>query len=464
VLRRAGGGARRDEYLAEGLSEDLVDSLSMTCGLKVLARGAVARFRGADKDAREVGRELGVQVVVDGSVRRAGSTLRINARAVSVADGFQLWAKRFDRPESDLLAISDEVADAVAAALTVSRSVPARSAPTDARALDLYLRARHAFHRAWRDDVLEAIGLFEQALALAPDDATILAGYARAQLRRFMFDTEASEAREAEIKGREAAERALTLAPHLGETWAALANLKWALGDYVAAARELREAVRIAPGATDVSELYGRMLLEAGEPAKAANVLGAALALEPSRDAVAGDLLRARALLGDWAPFEAALEETVRTPSLARGRFAYLARLAFWRRDASVAPVLRRLIEPLDVPVKSLVLQLTMLFETGRPVPEALAELEARGRAVARARRGPLFFRQLAAEVRAFVGDADGAIRAVQDAEAFGLIDVTWADRCPLLEPMRADPAFRAARDRIAARAAEAIDVLEGRR
>jgi len=456
-------GKTDDEYLAEGLSEDLVDSLSMTCGLKVLARGAVARFRGAEKDAREVGRELGVQVVVDGSVRRAGGTLRVNARAVSVTDGFQLWAKRFDRPERDVLAVSDEVADAVANALTVCRRAPARSAPTDARAVDLYLRARHAFHRGWRDDVREAIGLFEQALALAPDDATILAGYARAQLRRFMFDTEASGAQEAEARGREAAERALTLAPHLGETRAALANVKWALGDYVASARELREAVRIAPGSTDVNELFGRMLLEAGEPAKAAAVLGAALALEPSSDAIAGDLLRARALLGDWAPFDAALEEGVRAGALSRGRYSLLVRLAFWRRDASLAPLLRRLIEPLDVPMKGPALQLTALLETGRQMPDVVAELEARGHAVARARRGPLFFRQLVTEVKAFVGDRDGVIRALQGADALGLIDVTWADRCPLLEPMRADPAFRAARDRIAARAAEAIDVLEGR-
>src|SRR5262249_17907049 len=162
-------------------------------------------------------------------------------------DGFQLWAKRFDRPERDVLAVSDEAANAIAAALTLQRSAPARVAPTDPRALDLYLRARHAFRRGWREDIAVAIPLFQEALALppsrealgpAPDAPTILAGYARAELRRFMFNTEAADAADAERNGRAAAEKALALAPRLGEAHAALANLKWVLGDHVGSARD----------------------------------------------------------------------------------------------------------------------------------------------------------------------------------------------------------------------------------
>jgi eukaryotic-like serine/threonine-protein kinase len=148
-------GSPEDEYLAEGVTDDLVDALSMTPGLRVLSRGAVARFRGGDRDVREVGRELRVQVVVDGSLRRAAGMLRVSARVVSVADGFQLWAKRFDRPEKDALAVSDEVASAVAQALTVQRSGPARVAPSNAAAVDLYLRARHALRGAWRHNMSE---------------------------------------------------------------------------------------------------------------------------------------------------------------------------------------------------------------------------------------------------------------------------------------------------------------------
>src|SRR4029077_3053427 len=106
VLPFRNAGPPEQDYLADGLTEDLIDLLSISPGRRVRSRGVVMRFKGSDRDPREVGRELDVQVVVEGTVRRATGLLRISARLVSVADGFQLWAKRFDRPEAELLAIS----------------------------------------------------------------------------------------------------------------------------------------------------------------------------------------------------------------------------------------------------------------------------------------------------------------------------------------------------------------------
>ncbi len=456
-------GAPADDYIADGLSDDLLDTLSMTPGLRVLARGAVAKYRGETRDARSVGRELRVQVVVDGSVRRAGDTLRIAARVVSVADGFQLWARRYDRPEKDVLTTSDEAANAIADALTVQRSAPVRNAPSDPRALDLYLRGRHAFRRGWRENTTEAIALFEQALALAPDDPTILAGYARAQFRRFLFDTEASGALEAEQKGRSAAERALVLAPRLGEAHAALSNVKWMMGDYPGSARDLREALRIAPSSPDVAELYGRMLLEAGHPERAVSILGAAAALEPLLDISSGDLLRARVYVGDWSAFEAALEREPTDDVQTNIHYFMMARLTAWRRDRSAAAALRPQVEARTFPLRVEVLGLLQLVETGQ-LPEGMeATLLHWGRVIGRAKRRPMFLRQLAAEMLAFVGRDDAALRMATEADTLGLIDVTWMDRCPLLAPMRSSPAFVEVRDRVAARANEAMDVLEGR-
>jgi len=462
VLPLVNAGAADDDYLAEGLSDDLIDSLSMTPGLRVLARGAVARFRSPDRDAREIGRELRVHVVVDGSVRRAGDVLRVTVRVVSVADGFQLWAKRFDRPEKDVLSVSDQAADAIADALTLRRSAPARVAPTDARALDLYLRGRHAFRAGWRDDITRALTLFEQALALAPSDPTILAGYARAQLRRFFFDTEANDALASEQKGRAAAEKALAIAPGLGEAWAALANLKWVMGDAVASARDLRQAIRIAPSSSDVNELVGRMLLEAGEPERAIAILSATAALEPGLDVTNGDLLRGRALLGDWSAFEAAIEGQT-WDAEASPRFFLLARMAMWRRDAAAALEVRKRVEPRAFALHDQVLGVLNMVVTGKPPAEMQTILSSWGRVVGRARRRPMLFRQLSAETHAFCGELDEAQRAIGEADALGLIDVTWVDRCPLLDGMRASPAFVEVRDRIAARAKEAVDALDGR-
>jgi serine/threonine-protein kinase len=456
-------GAPGDDYVAEGLSDDLLDALSMTPGLRVLARGAVAKYRGETRDARNVGRELHVQVVVDGSVRRSGDMLRIAARVVSVADGFQLWAKRFDRPEKDVLTTSDEAANAIAEALTVQRSAPARPAPSDPRALELYLRARHAFRRGWRENTQEAIALFEQALALAPDDPTILAGYARAQFRRFLFDTEASGALEAEEKGRAAAERALVLAPRLGEAHAALSNVKWMMGDFLGSARDLREALRIAPSSPDVAELYGRMLLEAGHPERAVAILGAAAALEPSVDFSSGDLLRGRAFIGDWSAYEASVEREPKNEAQTNLHFFLMARLASWRRDRAGAAALRRHVERRDFPLRGEVLGILEMVETGTLPAGTEATLLQWGRLVGRAKRRPMFLRQIAAEMLAYVGRDESALRMTVEADALGLIDVTWMDRCPLFASIRSSPEFVAVRDRVAARAREAMDVLEGR-
>jgi serine/threonine-protein kinase len=456
-------GAPGDDYIADGLSDDLIDTLSMTPGLRVLARGAVAKYRGETRDPRAAGRDLRVQVVVDGSVRRAGDRLRISARVVSVADGFQLWARRFDRAEKDVLATSDEAANAIADALTVQRSAPVRAAPSDPRALDLYLRARHAFRRGWRESTHEAVQLFEQALALAPDDPTILAGYARAELRRFLFDTESKDAAEAEEKGRRAAERALALAPRLPEAHAALSNVKWIVGDYLGSARDLREAVRIAPSAPDVAELYGRMLLEAGHPERALAILGAAAALDPSIDLSSGDLLRARAFVGDWSAYEAAVERAPKNDGHVSVHFFLMARLAAWRRDRAGAAALRPQVLAASFPLREEVLAVLQLVETGAPPPGMATALLEWGRVVGRAKRRPMFLRQIAAEMLAFVGRDESCVQMIAESDALGLIDVTWMDRCPLLAPVRTSPAFAVLRERVAARAKGALDVLEGR-
>src|SRR5205085_11597494 len=131
--------------------------------LKVRARGAVIRAAAAgERDPRDLGRELEVEVVVEGSVRKAGDKLRITTRLIGVADGFQLWAKRFDRPASDVFAIDEEAAREIADALTVDLAVPVRAAPTDPVALDLFLRARHRYNSYRSDELQEAVALFEQ--------------------------------------------------------------------------------------------------------------------------------------------------------------------------------------------------------------------------------------------------------------------------------------------------------------
>jgi eukaryotic-like serine/threonine-protein kinase len=213
VLPFKNAGAADDAYLADGLTEDLIDTLSTTPGVKVRPRGTVEGMASGSADPRDVGKKLGVQVVVEGTLRRLGDKVRVAARVVSVSDGFQLWAKRFDRSAADLLPVSDEVAQSIAEALTLGAQSAARQPASDPRAIELYLRARAESRRLWEAPT-RAIELYEQAHRLAPEDATILASYARARTRRWFFDGGAEEGRVA----RELAQRAIARAPERGET------------------------------------------------------------------------------------------------------------------------------------------------------------------------------------------------------------------------------------------------------
>ncbi|MFO0676692.1 MAG: serine/threonine-protein kinase, partial [Polyangiaceae bacterium] len=110
-------GPADEEYLSDGLTDDLIDSLSVVSDLRVRPRGMVTRFGRSDLDLRKVGRELDVQAIVEGSVRALGGKVRVSARVVGVHDGFQLWAKRFERPAAEFLVLGDELAQAIASAL-----------------------------------------------------------------------------------------------------------------------------------------------------------------------------------------------------------------------------------------------------------------------------------------------------------------------------------------------------------
>jgi serine/threonine-protein kinase len=140
VLPFRNTGPPEQDYLADGLTESVIDVLSMAPGLRVASRGMVMRYKGSDRDPREVGRELGVQVVVDGTVRRAGGGVRIAARLASVANGVQPWARRFDRPDADFYAASDDVARAIGEALAVEMGAAPRPPDVDAEAMDLYFQ------------------------------------------------------------------------------------------------------------------------------------------------------------------------------------------------------------------------------------------------------------------------------------------------------------------------------------
>ncbi len=450
VLPFRNAGAPDDDYLAEELTDDLIDALSMTRGLKVRSRGAVVRYRGVDRDPREIGREIGVQVVVEGSVRRAHGSARISARLISVADGFQIWAKRFDRPEQDVLSINDEAARAIAEALTLAGRAEPREAPSDPLAVDLYLRARHEYRKFWPEPVERSIRLFEQALALAPEDPLLLAGLAMALARHSFFVGQAGY-----LRAREVAQRAVAAAPHLGEAQLAHGSALFQLGEMTAAVGALRAAVTQCPGLAEAHGVLGRLLVEAGSLDEGLRRLEAAVALDPDTPLVLPELGRTYALLGLWDKAESVFDRLRKDSGL--GYWTLRARMAMWRRQGDLAEAYFAQIPDGDGTLH-VARMLVEIMRSGRIAPDALdVEERERSGGGGRARRHAFLF-QLRAEVSGYVGDVEQTILSLRRSVEVGLIDRIWLERCPLLEDARSDPRFAPLHAAVIARTEAILD------
>ena len=161
---------KTNEYFADGLSEELLNLLSRIKGLRVVARTSSFSFKGRPVGAAEIARELKVAYLLEGSVRRSGSRIRITAQLIRASDSSHVWSQSFDRDLSDIFAVQDEIAAAVAGELEIKLfGGPAPKArPTDPRAYSLYLQGRHFFSLSSATGFGQAIPALEGALAIDP--------------------------------------------------------------------------------------------------------------------------------------------------------------------------------------------------------------------------------------------------------------------------------------------------------
>jgi serine/threonine protein kinase/tetratricopeptide (TPR) repeat protein len=175
-------GDADNEYFSDGLSEDLINALSRLPGLQVASRTSAFRFRGSDLDIRQIGRQLDVATVVEGSVRRAGARLRVTAQLVNADNGYQLWSQRYDRQMADVFEIQDEIVTSIVEAVVpallgdVARAVQPSTKNTDV--YELYLKGRHHWHQRSPATLRLAIQCFEQAIQLDPQYALAYSGLA----------------------------------------------------------------------------------------------------------------------------------------------------------------------------------------------------------------------------------------------------------------------------------------------
>jgi serine/threonine protein kinase/Tfp pilus assembly protein PilF len=259
-------GAREDEYLRDGITEDVITELSKIRGLNIFSRPTVLAFRDKQVTPAQVGQQLGAAYVLTGTLRRAGARLRINAQLVDTRTDFPLWSERFDREMKDVFEVQDEMARKIAEALRVTLSPEELEAlavkPTEnLQAYDLYLRGKRYARRQTRQDLEFALQMFENAVAIDPSFALAYAACANACA---MFYCNYSRDQVWVERAREASGKAVALRWDLPEVQVSQAWVLYAAELHDEAVRMVKKAIERKRDCEGAYYLLCRALFAAG--------------------------------------------------------------------------------------------------------------------------------------------------------------------------------------------------------
>jgi TolB-like protein/tetratricopeptide (TPR) repeat protein/predicted Ser/Thr protein kinase len=256
------------EYFADGMTEQLITDLAQISALKVISRTSVMQYKGAHKPLPQIAQELGVDAVVEGSVQRAGDRVRITAQLIDARADQHLWARSYERDLRDVLAMQDEVAQAIANELKIELTPHgqqhlANSRPVNPDAYEAYLKGRYYSSKRTEKDLLKSIEYFQQAIEKDPNYASSYSGMAEAYA--LLGERGNLPSKEALSKGKPAALKAVGLDDSLAEAHASLAiiaeTLEW---DWPAAEREYKRALELNPGYAAGHHWYASYLMYLG--------------------------------------------------------------------------------------------------------------------------------------------------------------------------------------------------------
>jgi serine/threonine-protein kinase len=281
-------GDKEQEYFSDGLSEELLNSLSRINELQVAARTSSFYFKGEHADLATIAHKLNVASVLEGSVRRSGHTIRVTAQLNNAVTGYHLWSQTYDRDLSDVLAMQTEIANAVAGALKVTLlgDVAAKIEVGGTRnpaAFDAYLRGRKAFLAGHGEErgYQAAIAAYTEAIGLDPNYALAFVG------RSIAFSWAGGSAptlaatREDFDKAQADARRAVALAPDLGQAHLALAVILQTIVNFTQASEAFERALALAPGNAEVLRLYGQFAVFMGHSDAGVAAARRAVLLDP---------------------------------------------------------------------------------------------------------------------------------------------------------------------------------------
>ena len=299
---------KENEYLSDGITEDLCTALTQVKGLHVPARTSSFVFKGKTEDIRKIGEQLNVATVLEGSVSKVGNKLRITAQLINVADGFHLWANNYDREMTDILEIrsdiSQRVVDALKVQLGMEETQRLTRKPTEtSQAYETYLLGRYELNKFTEAGFSKGVEHFKHAIELDPSFALANAGLAEAYNLLSYWNYVAPTAGFPEAK--RAAQRALELDPGLAEGHSELGfvlfEYEW---EYEAGEREFVEAIRLNPRSATAHLSYGEFLLDLGRLPEAMREFESARQSDPLSVRLTFDI-------GGWYWFERQFEPAV---------------------------------------------------------------------------------------------------------------------------------------------------------
>ena len=280
-----------DTYFADGITEDIITELAKLSAIDVIARNSVFKYKDRPTAPKDVARDLGVGFIVEGSVRRTGDQIRINAQLIDTASGDLLWAEKYDRKAADVFAVQDEVVSAIVATLgikpTVAEAEVLTRLPTaNLEAYDYFLRGEQAARSGLRPQLRKALEFYAKAEALDPTFADAYAADARTAVfvwRNVYDDVLPNPV--AKKRAYEMAGRALDLNPRSSQPYATLAVLQAVDGQYNQALASARKAVGLGPSNVDAQIALAFALMSAGQHDEAVAAIATAQRLDPNLSA-----------------------------------------------------------------------------------------------------------------------------------------------------------------------------------
>lgn len=275
-----------NEYFSDGISEEILNALTHVDGLRVTARSSSFSFKGKNEDVRQIGKTLGVNTVLEGSVRRAGKRMRINAQLVNTADGYHIWSEVYDSDIEDIFQVQDEISLKILTRLkenfaAETKNEPIVKPPTDnIEAYNLYLRGRYHWNKSNPEDIQKAISIFEKVIKLDPDFA--LPYCSISYCYSFMGSIGLMPPAEAFSKAKEYTLKAIEIDPNHAESHLSLATIKFFHNwDFDGAESSLNKALRLSLNSSLINQVHGWFLIAKGDFIKAIEKMEQAIVLDP---------------------------------------------------------------------------------------------------------------------------------------------------------------------------------------